>query len=468
LADGTVDAVSFSEIRSMPGNLLVGWCLAVSLLAVGLGVAQAGVISKVTLVPETAQRGKASPQIEEQLDKAIDCFKRRDYDQALDILKKARNGHATLPPARLMLARLFLASNQETLGRAALEQAAVENPDYPGTHLAFSTLAIGEGRLATASLHLERAAVLAESQRWTDNEKRFFFVQCYAGKAAVAESRSDWPAAVAALANILDMEPKNGKARQQMARAFFNLGRQNEASKEMERSVKDDPSLPPPAISMGWLFTQKGDIDKAAKLMESAVHSAPTDPRAHQGVAEWLLQQGRGEQAKAHAEIAAELDPDSKEVRLLRGLIARQFKDYPQAEIHFQALHQKSPGDFSASNQLALTLIEQQDKLKQESALQLAEANGRLHPGSVEALSTLGWVYYRLGRLNDAEQILQSVASGRPLEANTAYYLARVMFDRGKRDTAVQLFQASIDASANFMYRTEARDWLARITVEPP
>jgi tetratricopeptide (TPR) repeat protein len=185
-------------------------------------------------------------------------------------------------------------------------------------------------------------------------------------------------------------------------------------------------------------------------------------------VAEWLLQQGRGEQAKAHAEIAAELDPDSKEVRLLRGLIARQFKDYPQAEIHFQALHQKSPGDFSASNQLALTLIEQQDKLKQESALQLAEANGRLHPGSVEALSTLGWVYYRLGRLNDAEQILQSVASGRPLEANTAYYLARVMFDRGKRDTAVQLFQASIDASANFMYRTEARDWLARITVEPP
>jgi predicted Zn-dependent protease len=71
-----------------------------------------------------------------------------------------------------------------------------------------------------------------------------------------------------------------------------------------------------------------------------------------------------------------------------------------------------------------------------------------------------------LGRLNDAEQILQSAVSGRPLEANTAYYLARVMVDRGKRDTAAQLFRASIAASTNFMYRTDAQDWLARITVE--
>ena len=49
-----------------------------------------------------------------------------------------------------------------------------------------------------------------------------------------------------------------------------------------------------------------------------------------------------------------------------------------------------------------------QDKDKKNRAVQLAEINARQYPRSAAALSTLGWVYYRMGRAADAEQALRS------------------------------------------------------------
>ena len=93
------------------------------------------------------------------------------------------------------------------------------------------------------------------------------------------------------------------------------------------------------------------------------------------------------------------------------GLIARHLKDYAQAECQFEAVHQESPEDFQAGNQLALALVEQADPAKQQRSLQLAEANVRVYPRSPEALATLGRVYHRLGRRDEAERALQAAVS---------------------------------------------------------
>jgi tetratricopeptide (TPR) repeat protein len=218
---------------------------------------------------------------------------------------------------------------------------------------------------------------------------------------------------------------------------------------------------------MGWFFTQKGDLPKAAEWMENAVKQAPKDPRAHIGLANWSLQHGKMEDAKGHADTAGRLDPDSKELKLLRGLICRYEKDYTQAEKYLQALHQGSPGDFQTSNQLVLALIEQPDKTKRSRALQLAEANYRANPSSIEALATLGWVYYRLERLDDADRALQTCAASGNISAEVAFYLAHVMSDRGRADTAKQLLEAAVKAPGNFPYRKDAQEMLARLNKKP-
>src|SRR5262249_14656661 len=142
--------------------------------------------------------------------------------------------------------------------------------------------------------------------------------------------------------------------------------------------------------------------------MEYAVKSAPKDAKAHLGFASWLLEQNRPGPAQAQLEVAAQLSPDSIEVRGLRGLIAHHLKRYEEVERIFQALALEAPGSFAVSNQLALALAEQSAPAKRRRALQLAELNARLYPHSSEALATLGIVLYRQERLTEAEQALRT------------------------------------------------------------
>jgi tetratricopeptide (TPR) repeat protein len=178
-----------------------------------------------------------------------------------------------------------------------------------------------------------------------------------------------------------------------------------------------------------------------------------------------LFQHGKGKEGKAHAETAAKLDPESREAKLLQGLIARQLREYVQAEQYFQSLHHESPADMSASNQLALVLVEQADAPKQKRALQLALVNARLAPESAETLSTLGWIYQRLGRLEEAERALRAAVKDGDASAETNYYLAHVLIDRGRPDEARPLLSSAL-RSSGFLYRTEAQECLSRLPAE--
>ena len=104
------------------------------------------------------------------------------------------------------------------------------------------------------------------------------------------------------------------------------------------------------------------------------------------------------------------------------------------AESLLSALHQKTPASFSVSNQLALVLVESSDEAKRGRALQIATSNARRFQNSEDALSTLGWVQYRLGDVAAAEQILTATMSDGSVSRDTAYYLSKVKAALGKTD----------------------------------
>jgi tetratricopeptide (TPR) repeat protein len=209
-----------------------------------------------------------------------------------------------------------------------------------------------------------------------------------------------------------------------------------------------------------------GNRDHAAKWIEYGIEHDPKDSRLYLGQARWLLDQNRAAQAQSAVEKAAKLDTKSREVQWLRGLIAWNLKDYAAAERALQVLHQETPGDFAVSNQLALALIEQSDDAKRQKALQLVEINARLYPNSGEALSTLGLAYYRLGRAEEAEKALRASLSGGG-SSDTAYYLARLLTERGQGEEGKRLLKLALDAPGLFAFREEAREQLAHLDKKP-
>ena len=121
-------------------------------------------------------------------------------------------------------------------------------------------------------------------------------------------------------------------------------------------------------------------------------------------------------------------------------MIAWYLRDLAGAEKLLEPLHRDAPGDPVSANLLALALIEQEDAAKQSRGLQLAEVNAIQFPRSHDATTTLGWALYRAGRVDEAEQKLRSAIAG-GMTPDVAYFLARVLADKGKTDDARGLLQ---------------------------
>jgi tetratricopeptide (TPR) repeat protein len=368
-----------------------------------------------------------------------------------------------------MLAELFLSSDQRAVGRAVLEQAAAENPKYPGVYVASANQALAEGRRLDAVVLYEKAEALAQTEKLPQRQKRLILSQCRARLAAIAEERRDWPAAEAAIKAWLELDPKNGALRERLARALFHQNNEDAALAELEQAVKDDPSLKPAEVNLGLLLAEKGDLSEAVKRMQAAAARSPDDARTRLELGHCLLEQGRIAEAKACAEAAQKLDGSLRALKVLNGAIALRSKDFPEAERQYQALVNDSPEDSVARDRLALALVEQSSADKKRRALELANVNARLNPNAAGPLSTLGWVYYRLGRADEAERVLRGVMSGTAPRPDAAYYLGRMLSEQGHKEEAKKLLELALRApGGELTFRQDAEKYLDQLTKTTP
>ena len=160
--------------------------------------------------------------------------------------------------------------------------------------------------------------------------------EALAGLAAVAESREEWKTAQDHLNALLELDPKNGQARQQLARVLFQLDKTDDAFKALKQAVMDTPALEPAAISMGRLFSQKGNAKKAEEWFDYAVKLEPASARVRIARGGWLLDQGARPLARAEADEAVKLDPKSKDAQRLKGFIAWHLRDLAGSEAIFE------------------------------------------------------------------------------------------------------------------------------------
>ncbi len=263
----------------------------------------------------------AEPTKPEEVVKAEAAFRDGRADEAFKLLREAVKKHPQLPPARLMLARLYFAAGQSAAGRANLEQAAAEAFTHPEVYLANASQALAEGRITDTILNCQTAISLSNTDRWTAEQKSRFLREAHAGLAAAFEARKDWEATRVQLLAWLEIEPKNGVARQRLARALLMLGRDTEALAELQHACQDDAKLEAPEIAIGRLWAIKGDAKRAEEWFQKAVQKYAKDARAHRAFGGWLLDRGRVDAAKIHIDTAAQLEPKSRDSLGLKGLL---------------------------------------------------------------------------------------------------------------------------------------------------
>ena len=450
-----------SEARG--ARLLLMLAVACFGAGIGWGTIAQGQITAQTLV------GKAVSDDAQYADinNAIVRFRDRDIDGCRALMERARSNNPKLPPPGVMMSVLWLGVNQLVPARAELEDTSVKFPGDPEPYLMLGDLAFQDRRITDADVLFAKANELTKAFTENTKRKRDFEIRCHAGSAAVAESRKQWEVAQTHLQGWLDLDPDNSSAHQRLGIVLFQLTKPKEALEQFREARKLDDKAVHPELAMARLYDDAKQRDVAKKLIAQAVESSPQDPTVLLASAQWYLGQNDLVAATTNVEKALKLDPKSLEGKVVRGAIARVSRDYKTAEKYFNEAHVQSPGNFPASNSLALVLVEADDKESRQRALETAEANASMHregsPNQINALTTLAWVYYQLGRKEDAEKILTQITQNNQLTTDGAYYVAKLLADRGEKDRARKILEEVLANDAMFAARPDATDLLAAL-----
>ena len=403
-------------------------------------------------------------QVIPEVTQAVEKFKQQDFNGALELLKKAADEHADLPPAQVVMAQLFSQANQGNAVRVSLEQAVAEAPADPEAYVIIGDIAMAQGRVTEASLLYDKAQDLLAGFTKSPRRKAILDARNLSGLAAVAEARGNWETALERLTAWQKMEPKSAICLQRLGRAQFQLKKPREALELLREAAALDENVLTPEAQLARFYHEFGDEKNAQIWFDHAIKVAPNNVRTRLVTAQWYLETNQFEKASQEAAAALKLDPKSLEAKLFSGVVALFLKDYKSAETNFEQAHLQSPGNFAASNNLALALIEQDDENKRRRALEYATANARQNPRATEALSTYGWVQYKLGNIDEADRVLQAAAGTGALSPDTAYYLAVVAAQKGRKEQAIQLLNAAIKATQPFSQRQEAQVLLKQLT----
>ena len=457
----TVRSLRSSASRASRSVVSIGRSLACGLMAAGMlsGAASAQVTVQ-TLI------GKAVTDDTHNADvgNAITRFRDRDIDGCRALLERVRSEDPKVPPPGVMMATLWLGVTQVPAARTELDLTATKFPDDPEAYLILADLAFQERHVTDAAVLFERATALTEAFEGNAKRKRDFQIRCHAGLAAVAEARSEWDRALEHIQAWVDIDPDSSSARQRLGSALFQLDKPEESLAAFREARKLDENLLQPELLLARLYDQARKADKARTLVEEAVKRAGEDVNVRIGAANWFLSHGDTAAARENAEAALELDPKSLDARLINGTIARVLRDFDLAEKFFSEAHTQSPRSFPAADSLAVVLAESSDKEKLQQALELAETNLAMVKDNQQlqlaTATTLAWVYYKLGRMADAEKILAQVAQNNALTADGAYYIARILNDKGEKEQARRLLQQVMANEPMFANRVAAEQLL--------
>jgi tetratricopeptide (TPR) repeat protein len=138
--------------------------------------------------------------------------------------------------------------------------------------------------------------------------------------------------------------------------------------------------------------------------------------------------------------------PDSFELLYDRAMAAERIDRLDVLEADLRRVIKMKPDYAHAYNALGYTLA---DKTKRfAEAKDLIEKAYKLSPDDPFILDSLGWVYFRMGNMNEAIKNLQTAYGQRPDPEIAAHY-GEVPWSAGNRDEARKIWNAALSENPN-------------------
>ena len=203
-------------------------------------------------------------------------------------------------------------------------------------------------------------------------------------------------------------------------------------------------------VRIASLYAQQGDIARARELLQQLRDQSPG-----QAVTLYLIEgellraQELDQRALKVYDKALEAYPDNADLLYARAMLAVAMDEVAILERDLRRILVDDPDHVDALNALGYTLADRTDRL--DAALAFIERALQLRSDDPAILDSMGWVLYRKGRPERAEDYLRrALAQG--FDAEIAAHLGEVLWSLGRQDEAREVWGHALDEAPEHDY----------------
>jgi tetratricopeptide (TPR) repeat protein len=197
-------------------------------------------------------------------------------------------------------------------------------------------------------------------------------------------------------------------------------------------------------LRIAGLLAGQNRLDDARKLLQGLKElSGEQQAVALQIEANMLAQAKRYDEAYAILDRAVNTLPNTPELIYDLAMMAEKVQRFDIMEQELRKLILLKPDFAQAYNALGYTLADRNERLNE--AAKLIEKALSLSPDDHYILDSMGWVQYRLGKLDKAVDYLRRAYTAQT-DPEIAAHLGEVLWQQGKRDEAVKTWEEALRA----------------------
>jgi len=346
---------------------------------------------------EARQARRLRPEWDTAVSLEAFLLKKSAPQQGLDLLSSYLSDHPDAQEIRLQYARALLEQKQYKEARKQFQFLADENPDNPETAFAIALISLQLKDFKGAEDHLKQAL---DKGRKDQNTVRYYLGQ-------LGEAKQSNDEAIGYYRQVNGGEYQFA-AQIRIAYLLHKSGRFDEAIQQLRQIQPADNQQSVQLISVeAQILRETNRLSEAYLVMQHGLAKLPNDPDLLYGTAMLADMLGK---------------PDVFE-QLMRKLIKIQ------------------PDHAHAYNALGYGLLERNERIPE--AMKLVEKALLLAPDDPAIMDSVGWGYYRSGKLDESVKMLRRAFAGSP-DPEIAAHLGEVLWIRGDKTEARKVWQDSL------------------------
>ena len=222
---------------------------------------------------------------------------------------------------------------------------------------------------------------------------------------------------------------------------------QHEEAIEHYRAIENGANYFTAQLRLAIVMSSSGAIDEALKFLSNVVvEDEEQGFHLVRARGEMLTEHDRLDEAMQTYDAALADGAYNTELVYTRAMLAEKMGRIDVLESNLRRIIEEEPDNAQALNALGYTLADRTERY--DEALELITQALELGPDDFYILDSMGWVLYRLGRLEEAVEFLEKAREIRG-DPEVAAHLGEVLWVMGDREAARDVWDSALKDTPN-------------------